>query len=327
MKSDQKSRTISSFPVLVFIIVVVIAVNGCFFSISYRRVNDIRQGVSTQMEDKKWEIVEAEILKQYTLASADIRYLAKKIECAVLREYSDSMDELMEDFANKTYDERLFTLFKQQLETDSTHLNTVTKDEPFNYILGFQDSILAIFSDANKENLSSYTTWSEYFNASANIQLNESLVSNIINKNVSENLLMYQHSNLDTKGNTVTSHNIEALEKIFKAQGLAGFKNIDFVNVAYITEYGDIFGTDDYLYLEKVSNHKLILVGTSNIYDTIHSTVSSKISQYEAETDVLLVKLTEDITRKCLEFVTISLGLLVLIIVFAGFYNKDIQKQ
>ena len=327
MKFGMKSRTITSFPVLVFIIIVVIAVNGCFFSISYNRINEIRQDVESQLQEKKWEIIEAEILKQYALSSADIHYLAKKIECAVLREYADNMDELKEDFENGTFDEHLFTLFKQQLETDSTNFNSVTKNESFNYILGFQDSILAIFSDSNREDLSSYKTWSEYFNASANVQLNESLVSNIINKNISENLLLYQTGNLDTKTAIVTGHNINALKSIYMNQGLIGFKNIEFVNVAYITEYGDIFGTDDYLYLEKVSNYKMILVETSNLYDTIRSTVTSKISQYEAETDVLLVKLSEDNTRRCLEFVTISLGLLVLIVVFAGFYNKDIQDQ
>lgn len=327
MKFGMKSRTITSFPVLVFIIIVVIAVNGCFFSISYNRINEIRQDVESQLQEKKWEIIEAEILKQYALSSADIHYLAKKIECAVLREYADNMDELKEDFENGTFDEHLFTLFKQQLETDSTNFNSVTKNESFNYILGFQDSILAIFSDSNREDLSSYKTWSEYFNASANVQLNESLVSNIINKNISENLLLYQTGNLDTKTTIVTGHNINALKTIYMNQGLTGFKNIEFVNVAYITEYGDIFGTDDYLYLEKVSNYKMILVETSNLYDTIRSTVTSKISQYEAETDVLLVKLSEDNTRRCLEFVTISLGLLVLIVVFAGFYNKDIQDQ
>lgn len=327
MKHDGKSRTISSFPILVFIIIVVIALNGSFFSVSYRRINEVRQDIEIQKNQKEWEIVRAEILNQYTLSSADIRYLSKKIECAILRQYANKMDDLKEDFANKTFDEKLFTLFKQQLETDSSNPNSVTEDIKFNYILGFQESILAIFSDSNTGKLSSYKTWSEYFNASANVQLNESLVSNIINKNITENLLIYQKGNLDTEGSNITAHDIDALKVIYETQGLDGFKDIDFVNVAYITEYGDIFGTDDYLYLDKISNYKMILVGTSNIYETIYPTVSSKISQYEAETDVVLVKLSEDITRRCLEFVTVSLCLLVLIVVFAGFYNKDIQKQ
>lgn len=327
MKQYGKSKTITSFPVLVFIIVVIIAISGSFFSISYSRIDEIRQDIQKETWEKEWEIVEDELIKQYTLSSADIRYLSKKIECAILREYANNMDVLKDEFENETFDQNLFTLFKQQLETDSTNLNTITKDEPFNYILGFQDSILAVFSDTNKENLSSYKTWSEYFNASANVQLNESLISNIINKNLSENLLLYQEGNLDIEGSIVTSHSIDALKTIYREQGLTGFKNIDFVNVAYITEYGDIFGTDDYLYLEKVSNYKMILVGTSNIYDVIQPTVSSKLNQYEAETDVLLIKLTEDITRRCLEFVTVSLCLLVLVMVFAGFYNNDIQKQ
>lgn len=327
MKQNRKSKTLTSFPVLVFIIVVIIAINGSFFSVSYSRMDELRQDIQTETQEKEWNIVKNEILRQYTLSSADIRYLSKKIECAILREYANDMDGLREDFAQKTFDENLFTLFKQQLETDSTNLNTITKVEPFNYILGFQDSILAVFSDSNTENLSSYKTWAEYFNASANVKLNESLISNIINKNLSDNLLMYQKGTLDIEGSVVTSHSIDALETIYREQGLAGFKNIDFVNVAYITEYGDIFGTDDYLYLEKVSNYKMVLVGTSNIYDMIYPTVSSQLGQYDAATDVLLVKLTEDITRRCLEFVTVSLCLLVLVIVFAGFYNKDIEKQ
>lgn len=327
MKNTGKSKTLSSFPILVFIIVVIIALNGSFFSVSYNRTNEIRQDMENQMDEKRWEIIEAEIIKQYKLSYANIRYLAKKVECAILREYANNMEELQADFENNDFDEKLFTIFKQQLEADSSNLNMVTEDESFNYILGFKDSILAVFSDNDKGKTPSSNTWSEYFNSSANVLLNESLISNIINKNISENILLYQNGTLDIKENAVSSHTIEALKEVYMSQGLEGLKEIDFVTVAYITEYGDIFGTNDYFYLDKVSNYKMILVSTSNIYDAIDDAISSKIGQYEAENDVLFVQVSESITRRCLEFVTSTLCLLILIVVFAGFYNKDIQNS
>lgn len=328
MKNSIKNKIIDNFPVFIFVIIIIIAINGCFFAVSYSNLGNLRDELLVNDEENRWQIVRNEILKQYAFKSADINYISKKLECAILREYANNLDELKQNFDDSKFDEKLYNLFKREIGEDSSSPNKVTEKDSYNYILGFHDSILAIFSDKNiDENMSNYKTWAEYFNASANVKLNESLISNISNKNLSETLLMYQNGNLESYGTVVNAHNVDALETIFKEQGLDGLKQIDFVNVAYITEYGDIFGTDDYLYLEKVSNYKMILVGTSNIYDTIETNVSKDISKYNAETELTQNKISQEITRRCLEFITVTLCLLMSIIVFGSFYNKSIDKK
>ena len=316
-----------NFPVMIFLIIVTILINGCFFTVSYRHAEDVRNEIMSQMVDKQWEIIRNEIFNEYKLSSANIKFISKKIECEILRKYADNMDALKADFENNTLDEELFEVLRQQLQADSSTPNDATSNSSYNYVLGFRDRILSIFSSTSKEDLSSLKTWSEYFNSSANVQLNESLVSNIVNKNVSENLLLYQVTNLDTKSESITAHDIDALETIFKSGGLVALKNIEFVNVAYITEYGDIFGTHDYMYLEKVPNYKMILVSTSNIYDTIYPSVKTKLNMYTMENELLLKDISQAVSRKCLEFAITTLSLLALIVVFGGFYNKDIQKS
>lgn len=327
MRSATKSRTMRSFPVLIFLIVIIILINGCFFSASYNHAQEVRNSITNQIINDQWEIVREEILNQYKLSSANIKFISKKVECEILRKYAENMDVLKQDFENNTLDEELFEILKQQLQDDSSTANDATTNNSYNYVLGFRDRILSIFSSGSKEDLSSLKTWDEYFNASANVHLNESLVSNIVNKNLSENLLLYQITNLDTKSESITAHDIDALESVFKSGGLAALKNVEFVNVAYITEYGDIFGTHDYMYLEKVPNYKMILVSTSNIYDTIYPSVKVKLNMYNAENELMLKDISEAVSRKCLEFVTTTLSLLALIVVFGGFYNKDIEKS
>lgn len=327
MRFDIKSRTMRNFPVMIFLIIITILINGCFFTVSYRHAEDVRNEIMSQVVDKQWEIIRNEILNEYKLSSANIKFIAKKVECEILRKYADNMDALKADFENNTLDEELFEVLRQQLQADSSTPNDATSNSSYNYVLGFRDRILSIFSSTSKEDLSSLKTWGEYFNSSANVQLNESLVSNIVNKNLSENLLLYQVTNLDTKSESITAHDTDALETIFKSGGLVALKNIEFVNVAYITEYGDIFGTHDYMYLEKVPNYKMILVSTSNIYDTIYPSVKTKLNMYTMENELLLKDISQAVSRKCLEFVTTTLSLLALIVVFGGFYNKDIQKS
>ena len=327
MRLDIKSRTLRNFPVLVFLIIVIILINGCFFSVSYRHAEEVRDEITSQMIDDEWEIVKAEILNQYKLSSTNIKFISKKVECEILRKYANDMDGLRTDFENNTLDADLFEVLRQQLQEDSSTPNDATSNDSYNYVLGFKDRIISIFTNSHKEDLSSLKTWEEYFNSSANVHLNESLISNIVNKNLSENLLLYQVTNLDTKSEAITAHDIDALEAVFKSGGLAALKNIEFVNVAYITEYGDIFGTHDYMYLEKVLNYKMILVSTSNIYDTIYPSVKSKLEVNTIENELLLKDISQAVSRKCLEFVTTTLSLLALIMVFGAFYNKDIQKS
>lgn len=325
--SKNKINLTKNFPVFIFMIVVIIVVNGCFFIVDYRDNVAMRDDIIQQTHDMVWDAVEDGIIKEYSSLSSDAKYLSKKIEASILRKYAGNLDQLKEDFDNGTFDQTLYDLFKKEILNDSSSPNQSTIAESFNYILGFKHNLLAVFTDDNKEGLTTNMSWEEYFNSSANIPLNEKLIHNIKNRNLAENILLYQTNNLPKTTELVTEHNLESLKIVYDKHGLKGLKNFDFVNVSYITEYGDIFGTNDYLYLQSVSNHKMILVKTSNVYDSIIDEISPDIKQIKTSQELVLNQITDSIARKSLEFITLTLYLIVLIAISSIVYNRNLINK
>ena len=320
----DRNNLIKRFPIFIFVIIIIIVINGCFFIVDYNKNIALREEIITKSDIYEWDCIEDIINRHYTLLSSDSKFLSKKIEAAILREYASDLEKLREDFDNKKFDQKLYELFKAELQNDATSQNDST-NIPFTYILGFKDNLLAVFSDTNKDGLTTHMTWSEYFGHSQNTVLTESLIQNILNKKLSNNILLYQVGTLN--GINLTNHNISSLKKIYEAYGIEGFKNIDFVNVSYITEYGDIFGSDDYLYMQNVSNHKMIIVKTSNVYSTIIDDIDSKMEQISLNRDVIITQISDNITRKSLEFITITLCLVMLIIFSSVLYNKNLDDK
>lgn len=318
----NKNNLIKRFPIFIFIIVIIIVINGCFFIVDYNKSISIREEIISKSDIYEWNCIEDIINRHYALLSSDSKFLSKKIEAAILREYASNLDKLKEDFDNKKFDEKLYDLFKAELQSDAITQNH-SFNIPFTYILGFKDNLLAVFSDTNKNGLTTNMAWTEYFGRSQNTVLTESLIQNILTKKLSNNILLYQVGAVGD--DTVTSHDISSLKKIYEAYGIEGFKNFEFVNVSYITEYGDIFGSDDYLYMENVSNHKMIIVKTSNVYSTIIDDINAKSEQIALNRDVIVTQISDSITRKSLEFITITLCLVILIIFSSVLYNKNLD--
>ena len=320
----NRNTLMKRFPVLIFIIIIVIVINGCFFTVDYKENVALRQDVIEKMEDDIWNAVQESIKIHHSTLSSDAKFLSKKIESAILREYASDLYKLKEDFDNKKFDDKLYNLFKSELQYHSISQNQ-SSNQAFTYILGFKDNLLAVFSDENKEGLATNMTWEEYFNSSANPELTESLIYNVLSKTLSDKILIYQKESLPNKA--PLSHDLKSLKYIYDTYGLEGFKKFEFVNVSYITEYGDIFGTDDYLYMENIKNHKMIIVKTSNVYDTIIHDIDSDIEQIKLSTDAILTQISDNITRKSLEFITITLCLVMLIIFSSVLYNRNLDNK
>lgn len=320
----NRNTLMKRFPVLIFIIIIVIVINGCFFTVDYKENVALRQDVIEKMEDDIWNAVQESIKIHHSTLSSDAKFLSKKIESAILREYASDLYKLKEDFDNKKFDDKLYNLFKSELQYHSISQNQ-SSNQAFTYILGFKDNLLAVFSDENKEGLATNMTWEEYFNSSANPELTESLIYNVLSKTLSDKILIYQKESLPNKA--PLSHDLKSLKYIYDTYGLEGFKKFEFVNVSYITEYGDIFGTDDYLYMENIKNHKMIIVKTSNVYDTIIHDIDSDIEQIKLSTDDILTQISDNITRKSLEFITITLCLVMLIIFSSVLYNRNLDNK
>lgn len=310
---SYKSKTFKSFPFLIFFIAITIVINGIFFVNKVTLINNEREFVENAILDKQWEIVKEEIINRYHLSVEKINYIAKELECQILREYGQDLDKLKEEFENKEFTQKLYDILKDVLQ-----------DQDETIIVGFRDKLLSVFSKVDK-NTSNISTWEQYFNSSANIQLNQTLISNIINKNVTENMLLYQLSNLDIGSFTIPSHSVDALEQLFLDKGIDGLKAIEYVCVAYITEYADIFGTDDHYYLENNDNFKLMIVSTTNIYDVIKDSVEVKFEHLEIEQQLTLSELKSNIIKECFHFIVITIALLTLIFVFGLFYNQDLE--
>lgn len=312
---NSGSKVFKCFPFMMFFISLIIVINGMFYVNKISDINYEKDKIYELTQEKQWHIIKDEIIKQYNLSIQEINYIAKQLECEILRQYGSDLDKLKQEFENDEFTQRFYNILKDILQD---------KDKTF--VVGFRDKILSIFSNVDKDT-SHITSWEQYFNSSSNIHLNQSLISNIINKNITENLLLYQLSNLDINSFTIPSHSVDALKELFNEKGLNGLKQIEYVCVAYITEYGDIFGTDDRYFLDNKANFKIMIVSTTNIYDSISKDVQIKLNQLDAENDLAISELRSKNLKESLQFIVITMSLIALIVVFGILYNQDVDHD
>lgn len=323
---NNKTNLMKNFPIFIFIVTIVIAINGCFFTVGYNRSIELREAINERSSNFLWDIIASEIESDYVILNSDAKYLSKKLESAILREYGGDMNNLKSEFDTCVLDQGLYDLFKEEIEEDSLSINDSSKNESFNYTLGFRDNIIAIFKDSNTSNdTNTSIQWHDVFIPKYNKELSESLINDIVNKDISNNILIYQNSSIDMSGGEITQHSIDSLKIIYEKFGIDGLKYFDFVNVSYITDYGDVFDTDDFLYLDAIPNHKMIIVKTTNIYDSISKEIEPKIKEVESCQKILNNRISDDIARDSLQFIITTLCLVILVAVSSIMYNKNLN--
>ena len=146
-----------------------------------------------------------------------------------------------------------------------------------------------------------------------------------------EKCIIYTNSGDTTNGLPKLIHgNKDDIKKIFYENGIDGFKDLAFYGKSYITETGDIFGTEDINSdAIRVNNHKLIVVQKFNLYD---------ILQYHYGDDIEINMLTFDnmkheleksmLVRSITYFALLFLNIVALLIIifWSSINNKFANK-
>lgn len=309
----------SKLPIFILIIILAIGLNSYFFYTEFRIYSNHIETIQQVKDDAIWDCVKDEIGNVNQSQISDVKYLGKKIENSINKIYGDDLDSLKQNFIDESLDEKFYNMLKKELLLDSVKPNDSGSSENFSYYIGLKDRPIAHFSNIIDKFDSNNITWNNLFkNYGKNEKENLILINKIFTKDIESDILV-----LTKNSETINNFNMETLKNIYDLHGLEGFKEVTLFNVAYITEYGDIFNNGDYLFFDSINNYKLYLVKASSLYDLLYPEVYVRIR------DIVDIYWCESnhgeasMTRKSIEYMTLNVILIIIALVISVFYNKN----
>lgn len=320
MKLNKNTIDYSSkLPIFILIIILAIGLNSYFFFSEYKLNSEHIKVIHSIEETEMWECIKEEITNLNQSEISEGRFIGKKIENSINKMYGGDLDSLKNNFINNTLDTKFYDMLKKELLYDSIKQNNSSVPNNFNYYIGLKDKPIAHFSNVMDKFNSEDVTWESIFKQyGKNEKENYALISKIFTKDIETDILT-----LNNDYNIQNNFDMETLKKIYEEYGLEGFKRVTILNVAYITEYGDIFNNDDYLFFDTVNNYKLYLIKASNLYDNLYPRVYIRLRDIQEIYSCELNHYEYTMTRKSIEFVTINVILMIIALVVSIFYNRN----
>lgn len=227
--------------------------------VKYSEEKSIEDYTSIQF-DRVWS--ELQILRSQ--AHDNARNIAEDIETELRKQ---NLAELKYDMDNGHVNEEMYNT-----------IESIISGKSMNDINNYRNGIIVmtqngIFEDFNYERVSGVTdqemrTWDVEVATAYNKELQKESIRRLLNH--SDSIITTEKINrLGENHIKIKSMDYDSLKEIFLKEGIEGLKNYQFINPAYITETGDIFGQDDILQGVKQPNHKIIIVQEFNLYDQL----------------------------------------------------------
>ena len=280
-------------------------------------MNDLETGIKDNVTDSKIIHISSLMDLGYKVCEQSTDLLAKKLENELMVNYDLSI--LKQEFENSILSDKFYDSIKNVLnvKTDENELFSREKIT----MVATKNGIIAEFSnyDTQIESNNKILSWEEYVNNSINPQLtNDALEMVLSNKN--------KIAFIQKAGNiTLEKADVSKLIDMYINNGKEILDDYYFITASYITEDGDIFGTDDKTFLASNDNYKLIVLNAISIREVM-DLFESQIISIDNQATVTLTKLdgyhdimtlTSVIGNICIFLVAISLACL---------YNKKISE-
>ena len=240
---------------------------GCMVGYGY----NIKYIKATQIENtERFKIDEFNKIYLYVnmlknQAQEDIDAISDKIEYDIMKAYPD-LSVLKSELENKDYSNIYPILVSNSKDKFFGGIengnNDVFISTLYNIITDFSYNS-STFSDSTE-----FRTWEDMIESQYNKELAKHSIKEIINKS-RDLILLERISNTNSKHIKIDEPTYENLLEVYLTEGLEGLRNYTVLVPAYITETGDIFGTEDFYAGNRIKNYKFIVIQEFSIYDQI----------------------------------------------------------
>lgn len=283
-KKDTKNKKIIIARAMIFIMLILVS-GLILYMYTVDRIKYSEEKAISGYTEVQFDRVWSELQFLRSQAHDNAKNVAETIEFELRQQ---NLDELKEDMDNGVMNETMYNIIKYAISGKS-----------MNGIGNYRNGIVVmtqngIFEDFNYERVdgldddTAIRTWQVEIDTAYNKKLEEEAIHRLLNHTNSiiatekVNRLGDDHIMIDTM-------DYDSLKEVFTKEGMDGLKNYQFINPAYITETGDIFGQDDIVQGVKQPNHKIIIVQEFNLYDQLE-----KINSAMFDMDDHINTITED---------------------------------
>ena len=321
-------KTRSKLMALTMVFVIVL------FSSSVLLFNNIVTIAKSNLEDTKTSFKE----QQFKLIWGSLEHLLAQAESN-----SEMVSSNIEEDLRNLSEEQLQELRKDMDNGILNHdlheiLNDNIEEANFNNISNHRNGIVVMstkgfmedynYRRANPELSQSNALlrdWETSLNSSYNRDLDKDAIDKLLNR--TSGIIALESYDL-TKNNNhikIKEFTYDSLLEVFCKEGLNGLRNYQIFVPSYITDTGDIFGTEDIVHGAKVDNHKIIVVQEFNLYDQIIINDNGIFSDEE-------INDTDDRYSELFRWLyAFGSGLIVavciLIFYFCSIYNKVLELE
>lgn len=280
-------------------------------------IGKIENLINKNIDDSKTSHVTSIIDLGYKLCMQTTDLLAKKLENELIVNYD--LNKLKQEFEDSILSEDFYNTINNVLNVKSDENKLFNTEKTT--MVALKNSLIAEFSNVDKqlESKTNMLSWEKYINNSINPQLTRDALDKVLNNK--SGIAFIQ------KGGecVLTKSNIKDLIDIYIKEGKDAIKDYYFLTSSFITEDGDIFGTNDKTFLTPNDNYKLIVLNTTSVVEVMKL----------FETDLLNIENggNELLTRvdgyNDLRYMSSILGNIIIFISALGLvtlYNKKVNK-
>lgn len=280
-------------------------------------IDKIKGLISENTESSKVSHVNSLTDLGYKLCMQSTDLLSKKLENELILNYD--LDKLKKEFENSVLSNEFYDTIKGALNVKSNEnqLFDITKTT----MVAMKNGLIAEFSNVDKmlESKTNTLSWEDYINNSINPQLTCDALDIVLNN---KNKIAF----IQKSGEAVLQKsNIQDLIDLYIKEGKSVLNDYYFITSSFITEDGDIFGTDDKTFLSANENYKLTVLNTTSVAEVMNLFETEMIN-IENDGNELLIHIDGYNNLHYISSVVANLILFMSTIGLISVYNKKVNK-
>lgn len=257
-------------------------------------------------------------------AQQNAKFLSKKIESDVMRQY-DNINDLKKEFDSAQLTPKFNNILKNSLLSENEAPSSLYPPR-FNSIVGMRNGIVSIYSNRSStqiDSINNVMSWDQYIQSSYNPALTKQVIDAVLEKK--EGIFFWQSQPGSHQVPHIERMDMNGIKQIYDAGGVEGFKNFSIVTPAYITDNGDIF--DNMSDFKNKANYKIIILQSVNMYDIMEK-YSSSLEMKSSNTESNVTILNNIMSYKFIVVILNTTILIILCLFFANIYNgKEREKD
>ena len=322
VKTYIKECPIRVIPLLIFALILVIATKAYLIKIEYDNISHIQDRSNRQTVEEKKEFLRNALDMGYKITVENSQYVSKKMELEILKGYD--MNRLKDEFNNKNLSDEFYSVLKHTLYPKDMTNSLFNNNK--SYLVATKEGVLAIFSNSDISDFygqNKIVSWEDFANMTHNPELTSNALDICLNN---KNIVSIWQKDYGCESDILYDKmNIEDIIDMYLKNGKECIKPYYFLTASYITDDGDIFGTDDSTYLNQNQKYKMVILQSTSIYEIL-SMFEKEIGNIDSRN--ALMNNTIDNVMSILSINSIVSIVLILLIAIslAVFYNNMLGK-